>query len=72
VSSESRPVRELKNFEKIFLKAGEIKRVSFQITEDNLSFFSSKQNKWVLESGEFEVQIGSSSRDIRLRKTFIK
>jgi beta-glucosidase len=72
VSSESRPVRELKNFEKIFLKAGEIKRVSFQITDDNLSFFSSKQNKWVLESGEFEVQIGSSSRDIRLRKTFMK
>jgi len=72
VSSEDRPVRELKNFEKLFLKAGEKKSVNFDITEEDLSFFSSKLNKWVLEPGAFEVQVGSSSRDIRLRKTFNK
>lgn len=72
VSSEPRPLKELKNFEKIFLKAGETKWVSFEITDENLSFFSEKQNKWVVEPGEFEVQIGSSSGDIRLKDTFIK
>jgi beta-glucosidase len=72
VSSENRPLKELKNFEKIFLKAGETKHISFEITDEDLSFFSAKQNNWVLESGEFEVLIGSSSRDIRLKKKLTK
>lgn len=72
VSSEPRPLKELKNFEKVFLKAGETKIITFSITDEDLSFFSAKQNKWVVEPGEFEVQIGSSSRDIRLKKLFSK
>ena len=47
-------------------------RISFEITNEKLSLFSEKMNKWVVEPGEFEVQIGSSSRDIRLKKIFIK
>lgn len=70
VSSEDRPLKELKNFDKVYLKTGETKLVSFEITKDDLSFFSAKQNKWVSEPGEFEVLIGSSSRDIRLKKRF--
>ena len=72
VSSEDRPLKELKNFEKTFLQPGETKTVTFPITDENLSFFSAKQNKWVVEPGQFEVQIGSSSRDIRLKKVFTK
>ncbi|HBH85169.1 MAG TPA: hypothetical protein DDY34_15420 [Bacteroidales bacterium] len=70
VSSEHRPQKELKNFEKLFLKAGETKTVTFKITDEDLSFFSEKQNKWMYEHGDFEALIGSSSRDIRLKKTF--
>jgi beta-glucosidase len=70
VASESRPPKELKNFEKVFLKAGEKKKISFEITDEDLSFFSAKQNKWIVEPGEFEILIGSSSRDIRLKKNF--
>jgi len=72
ISSEDRPIRELKNFKKIFLEPAETKKISFTITDEDLSFFSGKQNKWVVEPGQFEVQIGSSSRDIRLRKIFTK
>jgi beta-glucosidase len=70
VSSEHRPQKELKNFEKLFLRAGETKTVTFKITDEDLSFFSEKQNKWIYEPGDFEALIGSSSRDIRLKKFF--
>jgi len=72
VSSVDRPLKELKNFEKVFLKAGETKTVTFTITDKDLSFYSEKQNKWVVEPGQFEVQIGSSSRNIRLKKIFTR
>ena len=72
VSSEHRPLKELKNFEKLFLKAGEVKTVIFTMTDDDLSFFSEKHNKWMYETGGFEVLIGSSSRDIRLKGTFTR
>jgi len=72
ISTEQRPLKELKNFEKVFLKVGERKTVSFVITNEDLSFFSERAHKWVVEPGEFEVQIGSSSRDIRLQKIFSK
>ncbi|HUX96605.1 MAG TPA: glycoside hydrolase family 3 C-terminal domain-containing protein [Bacteroidales bacterium] len=70
ISSESRPQKELKNFEKVFLKAGETKTVTFTITEEDLSYYSDTHNKWLYESGKFEVLIGSSSRDIRIRGEF--
>jgi beta-glucosidase len=52
------------------LKPGETKRLEFEIGENALSFFSTKKNGWIAEPGEFEVLVGSSSRDIRLRKVF--
>jgi beta-glucosidase len=70
VASELRPAKELKNFEKIFLETGQTKEVSFEITDEDLSFFSEKQNKWIVEPGEFEALIGSSSQDIRLKGNF--
>ncbi|MDR9754805.1 beta-glucosidase BglX [Pseudomonas sp. SZMC_28357] len=58
-----RPVKELKNFQKVLLKAGEQKVVHFTITEDDLKFFNA-QLKYAAEPGKFNVQIGLDSRDV--------
>lgn len=68
VSSEIRPLQELKEFQKVYLQADEVKEISFELTKEDFSFFSSKLNKWVVEPGEFEILIGSSSRDIRINE----
>ena len=69
-SSLPRPYKELKGFEKVYLKAGESKIVKFTINKDTLSFFDDKKHEWVAEKGEFEAIIGSSSTDIRTRTSF--
>lgn len=58
-----RPVKELKNFQKIMLKAGEQKVVHFTITEDDLKFYNA-QLKYAAEPGKFNVQIGLDSQDV--------
>jgi len=70
VSSVDRPVKELKGFKKINLKIGEKKTVSFTLTEKELSFYNVNKKKFVVEPGKFEVLIGASSRDIRLKDGF--
>jgi beta-glucosidase len=57
---------ELKGFQRIHLKPGESRRVSFEITPDMLSMLD-KDLKRVVEPGEFRILIGASSKDIRLR-----
>ena len=64
VGSVSRPVKELKNFQKIMLKAGEEKAVHFSINENDLKFFNS-QLEYAAEPGEFRVQIGLDSQDVK-------
>lgn len=64
VGSISRPVKELKGFQKISLKAGESKTVTFQITPETLKFYNS-QLKYDWEPGEFEIMIGGNSRDVK-------
>ncbi len=64
------PIRQLKRFQRITLKPGEHKTVSFNLPASELSFYDIKSNDFIIEPGEFEVQIGSSSEDIRLRKKF--
>jgi beta-glucosidase len=64
VGSVSRPVKELKNFQKIMLKAGEEKAVHFNIDENDLKFFNT-QLEYVAEPGEFRVQIGLDSQDVK-------
>lgn len=64
-----RPILELKDFQKIKLNAGESKTIKFVIDKEKLSFYNSDLN-WVAEPGAFELMIGSSSADIRLRSTF--
>jgi beta-glucosidase len=69
VGSIVRPVIELKDFVKIALKAGESKTVTFTIDKEKLSFFN--QNlQWDAEPGEFDLMIGASCRDIRLKSNF--
>ncbi|MHC8352521.1 beta-glucosidase BglX [Pseudomonas sp. RT4P38] len=58
-----RPIKELKNFQKIMLKAGEQKVVHFTITEDDLKFFNA-QLKYAAEPGKFNVEIGLDSQDV--------
>src|SRR5579872_1551040 len=67
VSSVTRPVKELKGFQKISLRPGEKKTVSFEITPDLLSFFDVNM-KYVVEPGEFVIMVGNSSRDEDLTK----
>ncbi|TDO23381.1 glycoside hydrolase family 3 protein [Sediminibacterium goheungense] len=66
LSSVSQPVMQLKGFERIHLKAGESRKVYFNILPEHLSLFNADMNK-VIESGSFRLMIGSSSRDIRLK-----
>lgn len=68
-ASVVRPVKELKDFQKIKLSAGETKTVKFVIDKEKLSFYNA-QLSWVAEAGEFDLMIGSSSADIRLKDTF--
>jgi len=65
--SADRPVKELKAFSKVFLKAGETKRVNILLDKDAFEVYDSTKNTWVQGSGEYEFMIGSSSRDIRLK-----
>lgn len=60
VGSSTRPIKELKGFEKVFLKAGEKKTITFEINEKMLSFYN-YDLKFVAEPGDFEVMIGTDS-----------
>ena len=66
-SSVTRPVKELKDFARVSLKAGESKEVTFKITPDKLGFYDKKMN-WIVEPGEFTVMVGASSADDALLK----
>lgn len=67
VGSITRPVKELKGFQKVFIKAGASKRVQFSITTEDLKFYNSEL-KHVWEAGEFEIMIGTNSRDLQKQK----
>ena len=64
-----RPVKELKDFKKIFLQPGESKLVTFKIDKEKLSFYDEKL-QWITQPGTFDLMIGSSSDDIRLKQSF--
>lgn len=69
VGSITRPVKELKGFQKIMLKKGESRKVTFEITPELLKFYNGDlQYDW--EAGEFEIMIGTSSEDVQRKKIF--
>ena len=67
VGSVTRPVKELKGFQKIMLKAGETKTITFSITPNDLKFYN-YDLKYDWEAGDFEIMIGGNSRDVKKGK----
>jgi beta-glucosidase len=64
-----RPEQELKDFKKVHLEPGEIQQVQFILVTEAFSFYDIGIGGWIVERGDFEIRIGSSSRDIRLSGT---
>jgi len=69
VASVSRPLRELKGFVKVHLRPGETQQVSCQLDERAFAFWSQRFRQWVVESGEFTIAVGTSSRDLVATET---
>ncbi len=66
----TRPEKELKGFAKVALQPGETTTVTFVLDRDALAYWDDSQHAWVAEAGTFEVQVGSSSQDIRVCAAF--
>jgi beta-glucosidase len=66
-SSIDKPEKELKGFTKVFLEPGQTIPVSMTLARDQFAHFDEHKGQWIVEPGEFELLIGSSSRDISLR-----
>ena len=69
-SSVVRPVKELKHFEKILLKPGETRTVTYTIQPEDLCFFDESKHAWVSEPGSFTIFVGASSSDIKCKLPF--
>jgi beta-glucosidase len=66
-----RPCHELKEFVKIRLYPKEKKQVTVHLDQDAFTYYSEKESKFVLDEGVYEIQVGASSRDIRLREKIL-
>ncbi|MCW8848842.1 MAG: glycoside hydrolase family 3 C-terminal domain-containing protein, partial [Melioribacteraceae bacterium] len=64
-----RPEKELKNFAKIELQPEQVEELSFNLNTRDFSYYDSHRNMWIAESGEFDIMIGSSSRNIEVKET---
>jgi beta-glucosidase len=69
-ASVPRPVKELKGFEKVMLRPGEMKIVRLTLDARSMSFYDVTKKQWVVEPGQFKVLVGASSRDIRVSSDF--
>jgi beta-glucosidase len=70
-ASVARPLRELKGFAKVYLEAGETQQVSCQLDERAFAYWSQRFRQWVVESGEFMIAVGNSSRHLVATETII-
>ncbi|KXA89562.1 glycosyl hydrolase family 3 [candidate division MSBL1 archaeon SCGC-AAA259A05] len=64
-----RPLKELKSFEKVALNPRENKIVNFTLSRQDFSYYDPSRKKWIVETGDYDILVGRSSRDIRLRST---
>ncbi|MBP1624611.1 MAG: beta-glucosidase, partial [Acidobacteria bacterium] len=71
ISSVTRPVKELKGFKRITLEPGQKQTVTLPITPEHLAFYDINM-KYIVEPGEFEIMVGSSSRDQDLQKIVLR
>jgi beta-glucosidase len=69
-ASVDRPIQELKGFQRVSLEPGETKEVHFTLDSAATAFYSTAKKEWVTEPGQFDVLVGSSSRDIRMKGSF--
>lgn len=60
-----RPIKELKAFDKVFLKPGESKDIAFDLDQTSFQYYDEVKGKWVVDTANFDILVGSSSRDIR-------
>lgn len=67
-----RPEKELKGFQKVFLKAGEKKTISIPLTQSAFAYYDPDKAEWVSEPGDYTILVGASSRDIRLKSAWKK
>jgi beta-glucosidase len=70
-ASVARPLRELKGFAKVYLEPGETQQVSCQLDERAFAYWSQRFRQWVVESGEFMIAVGNSSRNLVATETII-
>ena len=68
-ASISRPVKELKGFKRISLKAGETKAVSFKLSPEQLAYFNVDAELWTITGGKYDIKVGRSSSDLPLCAT---
>ena len=66
-ASVERPERELRGFRKVELAPGQRQTIAFELTERDFAYYSTRHDQWIAESGDFELLVGASSRDIRLQ-----
>jgi len=71
VSIVTKPMKELKSFGKIFLKAGETKHISLELANNDFAYYNTMLHDWVVESGKYNILVGASSQDIRLNSSVI-
>ncbi len=65
-----RPIKELEGFQRVKLQPGEINRIKFVLTANQLAFYNSSLRRWKVDQGKFNVMIGNSSADIKLKGSF--
>ena len=66
-SSVIQPIKRLRAFERVALDPGETKKVTFELRNEDFSYWDDSKKDWSIEAGEFEIMIGSSSEEIRLK-----
>ena len=69
VSTVAKPLKELKQFKKVYLKQGEEREIIFELTEKDFEYYNVVFHKWTVENGEYKILIGSSSRNIHLEQS---
>jgi len=68
-SKVERPIEELKGFQRVALKAGEIKNVQIALKAKDLAYWDSQKKQWVVEDEKVNLMVGASSADVRLQQT---
>ena len=66
-ASVERPEKELKGFKRVTLRSGEKQTVEFSLVDEAFAFWDDKEKQWTVEPGLFEIRVGASSTDIRLK-----